>query len=67
MFISGAEELRDAKAAIKNAKFDEPFGDDGSPEKIAQWRGILSPICSQYTKPNRQLVLLFADEHHGAP
>jgi tetratricopeptide (TPR) repeat protein len=52
--ISGAEDFSTAKAAILKASFDMPIPDDG-PEKIAR-RGILS--CSQYTKPNCQLVLM---------
>jgi hypothetical protein len=53
-FISGENDFKSAKDAISKAKFDVPFPDDG-PERIAR-RAILS--CSQYTRPNCQMVLL---------
>jgi tetratricopeptide (TPR) repeat protein len=53
-FISGAESLRGAGAALLQARFDFPFPDQ-EPEKLVR-RGILS--CSQYTTPNCQFVFL---------
>jgi hypothetical protein len=53
-FIRGDEGLKGAASALRKGRYNMPFPDQG-PEKILR-RGILS--CSQYTKPNCNLVFL---------